>query len=84
MFSKILLATVMLTYFVGVAVGGLIAWRSHEYVREWLAFIGTPVVSVIGWYTWKAKAENIKKIENKLAAMKEGLDSEITYGHDTY
>ena len=74
----------MFTYYIGAVLGAIVVSSHPDKLDPYLAYIGTTSTAALGFYIWKAKAENIKKIENKLAAMKEGLDSEITYGHDTY
>jgi hypothetical protein len=61
-FSKLMLACVLFTYFVGVGVGVKIALVDVSQLGVLLAFIGTPTAASIGFYVWKAKAENIIKI----------------------
>jgi len=61
-FSKIVLAAVLLTYFIGVTIGGIVVFRDSMQLQWYLAFIGTPTATAIGWYAWKAKAENIIKL----------------------
>lgn len=62
-FSKIVVAAVMATYFVGVGVGGLVVMqRAPEQLAPYLAFIGAPTAMAIGFYAWKAKAENVIKL----------------------
>ncbi|MDO4581974.1 MAG: hypothetical protein Q4B96_05275 [Bacillota bacterium] len=61
-FSKKVLAAVMTTYFVGVAVGGyIVTCRLPELLGELLAFIGGVSAVAVGFYAWKAKAENLQK-----------------------
>ncbi|MDR1736241.1 MAG: hypothetical protein LBR85_05155 [Oscillospiraceae bacterium] len=62
-YIKLILALVMLTYFVGVFVGVKIAFIDFSQLGVLLAFIGTPTAVAIGFYAWKAKAENIVKIK---------------------
>lgn len=64
-FSKIVLALVLLTYFVGVVVGVKISLIDISQLGVLLAYIGTPTAAAIGFYCWKAKAENIVKIKKK-------------------
>lgn len=61
-FSKLVLALVLLTYFVGVVIGGIIVFRDTLQLQWLLAFIGTPTATAIAFYAWKAKAENVLKI----------------------
>lgn len=64
-FSKIVLALVLLTYFVGVVVGVKISLIDISQLGVLLAYIGTPTAAAIGFYCWKAKAENIVKIKKE-------------------
>ena len=62
-FSKIVLALVLLTYFVGVFIGVKISLIDISQLGVLLAYIGTPTAAAIGFYCWKAKAENLVKIK---------------------
>jgi hypothetical protein len=62
-FSKILILLVMATYFVGVFVGVKLVFMDTTQLGVLLAFIGTPTAAAIGFYCWKAKAENLVKIK---------------------
>lgn len=62
-FSKIVLALVLLTYFVGVFIGVKISLIDISQLGVLLAYIGTPTAAAIGFYCWKAKAENLIKIK---------------------
>ena len=64
-FSKLILALVLLTYFTGVAVGVRVVLLDLSQLGVLLAFIGTPTAAAIGFYAWKAKAENIVKIKKE-------------------
>lgn len=64
-FSKVVLALVLLTYFVGVVVGVKISLIDISQLGVLLAYIGTPTAAAIGFYCWKAKAENIVKIKKE-------------------
>lgn len=64
-FSKIVLALVLLTYFVGVFIGVKISLIDISQLGVLLAYIGTPTAAAIGFYCWKAKAENIVKIKKE-------------------
>lgn len=64
-FSKIVLALVLLTYFVGVVIGVKISLIDISQLGVLLAYIGTPTAAAIGFYCWKAKAENIVKIKKE-------------------
>ena len=61
-FSKVIMALVMVTYFVGVAVGGYVVLKNMEQLQYLLAYIGAQVAVAIGFYAWKARGENMEKI----------------------
>ena len=62
-FSKIVLALVLSTYFVGVGVGVWVIALDYSQLSVVLAFIGTPTAAALGFYTWKARAENTIKLK---------------------
>ena len=62
-FSKLILALVLSTYFIGVAVGVKTVLSDIGQLSVVLTFIGAPTAAAIGFYVWKAKAENIIKIK---------------------
>lgn len=61
-FSKLILMAVMATYFYGVHVGAETVRQYPEYLPAYLAYIGAPVGIAIGFYAWKARAENLVKL----------------------
>lgn len=69
-FSKIILCLVMSTYFAGLILGisviTRLATNDSPYIATALcglfSFIGAPVATAIGFYSYKAKAENVEKI----------------------
>ena len=65
-FTKILVFAVMLTYFLGFIIGGVMIFFYPEHLGEWLTYIGIPTATAIGFYCWKAKAENTIKIRKSL------------------
>lgn len=75
-FSKLILALVILSYFIGLGFGMLIIWKILEtgsvtYIATALcglfSYIAAPVATAIGFYSNKAKAENVEKIKgNKI------------------
>lgn len=73
-FSKVVLGTVMVLYFVAAVYASVIVWNSPEHLPEYLAYIGTPTATAIGFYSWKARSENVLKI-SKLAETKEKIVS---------
>lgn len=75
-FSKIVLGSVMLLYFAGAIFGGYIVMQDSSLLPELLAYIGAPTAVAIGFYAWKAKAENIIKISAAVKD-KEVLDAAV-------
>ena len=65
-YTKILVFAVMVTYFLGFIIGGILVFIYPEHLGEWLTYIGGAAVTAIGFYCWKAKAENTVKIEKSL------------------
>lgn len=64
-YTKILVAAVMATYFLGFVLGGILVCLFPEHLGEWLTYIGVPTATAIGFYCWKAKAENMLKIRQE-------------------
>ena len=62
-YTKLIIGLVLFTYFLGVGVGVRVIVSDPSQLGVVLAFIGTPTVAAIGFYVWKAKAENIIKIK---------------------
>ncbi|MCM1336036.1 MAG: hypothetical protein NC084_09060 [Bacteroides sp.] len=65
-FTKWLVAAVMATYFFGVIYGAVFCFMEGAYLGEYLSFIGVPTATAIGFYCWKAKAENMVKFRKEL------------------
>ena len=69
-FSKIVLSAVMLTYFAGLIFAIYAVNKILMDYPEWaiqalislFGYIGAPISISIGFYSWKAKNENMKKI----------------------
>jgi len=76
-FTKIVILLVLSTYFIGVFIGGKIVMLDFEQLGVYLAFIGAPTPIAIGFYVWKAKAENIIKIKNANPAATEGIPIDL-------
>ncbi len=64
-FSKIVLTSVLLTYFLGLYIGCKIVTFDYTQLSALLTYIGAPTATAIAFYSWKAKAENIVKIKQK-------------------
>ncbi len=60
-FSKLILALVMLTYFIAVAVGVWLSLIDPLQYSTLAMLVGAPTAVGIGFYAWKAKAENVLK-----------------------
>jgi hypothetical protein len=80
----------MLLYFAGAIFGGYIVMQDSTLLPELLAYIGAPTAVAIGFYAWKAKAENIIKISatvkdrEVLAAAVKQDESEGYYGTERH
>lgn len=76
-FSKIVLVLVLLTYFVGVFIGVKISLIDISQLGVLLAYIGTPTAAAIGFYCWKAKAENLIKIKRENPEETQGIPIDL-------
>lgn len=76
-FSKLIIALVLFTYFVGVYIGVKIALIDVAQISALLAYIGTPTATAIGFYCWKAKAENIIKIKRENPEETKGIPVDV-------
>lgn len=65
-YTKILVFAVMMTYFIGFVLGGVLTIIYPEHLGEWLTYVGAATTTAIAFYCWKAKAENTIKIRNSL------------------
>lgn len=66
MYTKILIAAVMLTYFLGFAFGIYGVIVDINQLSAFLTYIGVPTSTAIAFYAWKAKSENVVKIRKGL------------------
>ena len=64
-FSKIILALCMCVYIVTVGFGFFVTATEKTQLGELLAFVGAPTAVAIGFYAWKARAENLLKIKKE-------------------
>lgn len=76
-FSKLFLFAVLFTYFVGVVVGVWAVLIDISQLGVLLAYIGTPTATAIGFYSWKAKAENVVKIKQAHPEATEGMPVDL-------
>ena len=70
-FSKIIIFCVLLTYFISLAFGIYVikdmlenGFEVSSALSYFFAFVGAPISVSIGFYNYKAKAENVEKIKN--------------------
>ncbi len=76
-FSKLVLALVLMTYFLGVFIGVYATVLDISQLGVLLAYIGTPTTVAIGFYAWKAKAENVVKIKREYSKETEGIPVDL-------
>ena len=55
--------------------GARFVYGGVEWVK--LAYVGTPTATVIGFYSWKAKAENVVKIKKANPAETDGMPVDL-------
>lgn len=60
-YSKLIVGTLLALYVAGVLVGGVVVFIDTSQLYSWLAYIGAPTATALGFYFWKAKNENISK-----------------------
>ena len=77
-FSKLVLSAVLLTYFFGFAVGTWAVTVDVSQLGVFLTYVGTPTGMAIGFYAWKAKAENIVKIKRANPEETDGAPVDLT------
>ena len=76
-FSKLVLLAVLLTYFAGFGVGFWAVTIDVSQLSVFLAYVGTPTATVIAFYSWKAKAENVVKIKQANPKETEGMSVDL-------
>jgi len=76
-FSKLVLSAVLFTYFVGFGLGIWAVIIDISQLGVFLAYVGTPTATVIGFYSWKAKAENVVKIKQANQKATEGMPIDL-------
>lgn len=60
-----MLITVMVMYFSAVIVGTILSFIDYTQYSTLAMLVGAPTATAIGFYAWKAKAENIVKIKKE-------------------
>ena len=89
-FSKLILGAVMLLYFAGAVLGAVEIEREHASADSLLEYIKTPTMVAIGFYCWKAKAENVLKISDSEKTKQKIVngafksESDTGYGYNYY
>lgn len=89
-FTKSIMTIVVLLYFLGALLGGILvvaaalvdvklgmAIDSQMFIA-YAAYIGGPTATAIGFYAWKSKAENILKIQNSNALSQKECDTSLS------
>ena len=69
--AKLFIGGVMVIYFGTAVFGAVVVWNNPEHLPPLLIFIGAPPTAALGFYCWKAKAENVKKLELNPEFLKE-------------
>lgn len=64
-FSKAVLLVVMILYLVVVNVGIALSFIDYTQYSTLAMLVGAPTATAIGFYAWKAKAENVIKIKQE-------------------
>ena len=64
-FSHKMMVGVMITYFIGVIAGGVAVFLLNASLDAWLMYIGGVAAVGVAFYSWKAKAENVIKLNRK-------------------
>ena len=65
-FSKLIVSAVMLTYFIGVYIGAQVVKAYPDKLNVYLDYIKSATIVTIGFYVWKAQAENIIKLGGRV------------------
>lgn len=76
-FSKPVLSAVLLTYFAGFVIGARAVALDPSQLGVFLAYVGTLAATAIGFYSWKAKAENVVKIKQANPTATEGMPVDL-------
>lgn len=76
-FSKLVLSAVLVSYFVGFGLGFWAVIVDPSQLGVFLAYVGTPTATVIAFYSWKAKAENVVKIKQAHPKETEGMPIDL-------
>ncbi len=61
--TKVLLFSVLITYFIAFAIGIWVVLQDISQLGTLLTFVGGVTAAAVAFYCWKAKAENLLKIK---------------------
>ena len=75
--SKLVLWAVLLTYFGGFVVGVRAVVIDPSQLGVFVTYVGAPTATVIGFYSWKAKCENVVKIKKANPEATEGMPVDL-------
>ncbi len=64
-FSKLILLAVMVLYFIAVGIGVMLSFLDYTQYSTLAMLVGAPTATAIGFYSWKAKAENVVKLKKE-------------------
>ena len=64
-FSKLVLLAVMVLYVIAVGVGIMLSLIDYAQYSTLAMLVGAPTATAIGFYAWKAKAENVIKFKTE-------------------
>lgn len=84
-FSKLIMVGVMLTYFIALIFIMIVIWRmlgeNNMYIgtviTSFCTFVSAPISVAIGFYSWKAKNENVSKIESSITSQQMSNNSYV-------
>lgn len=76
-FSKLVLLAVMILYFVTAGVGIAISYIDYTQYSTLAMLVGAPTAAAIGFYAWKAKAENVIKIKQEHPEETQGVPVDL-------
>lgn len=76
-FTKAVLVSVLLTYFIGLVIGIKVTLIDISQFGVLATYIAAPTTTVIALYCWKAKAENMVKIKQGYPKETEGIPVDL-------
>lgn len=76
-FSKLVLLSVMILYFISAGVGIAISLADYTQYSTLAMLVGAPTATAIGFYAWKAKSENVIKIKQEHPEETQGVPVDL-------